>query len=207
MRTSGFSKLAVWTCAAARAPRTASVELASGAGRDCPHAARPQASTSTLTQLRYTRPRDSGFCMFFILVQPLNAVEQRTGSDLRAVWVYILHNFVQLLFSTRICRSLPACLPLKHPYALASGKSRVGDRGSILDPSPATALSTISAVRISPLICGRFASSQPWSWQCASTEQLGGIRPAKFTWAKSVTYASLRSVTMSRVAHSRQQGF
>jgi hypothetical protein len=64
-----------------------------------------------------------------------------------------------------------------------------------------TALSTISAlcmdraVRISPLICGRFASSQPWSWRCASTEQLGGIRPAKFTWAKSVTYASLRSVT------------
>jgi hypothetical protein len=31
-----------------------------------------------------------------------------------------------------IYRSLPAYLPLKHPYALASDKSRVGDRGSIL---------------------------------------------------------------------------
>jgi hypothetical protein len=31
-----------------------------------------------------------------------------------------------------IYRSLPAYLPLEHPYALASDKSRVGYRGSIL---------------------------------------------------------------------------
>ena len=145
-----------------------------------PHAARPQASTSTLNQLRNMRPRDSGFCLFFMPVQLLNAAEQRTrcsgcfsydGDERnvfrkRSKWFmvrmessttfYVQHRTVHtavrdvVLSSHRkkpavpvsananfwiknfIYRSLPAYLPLEHPYALASDKSRVGYRGSIL---------------------------------------------------------------------------
>src|SRR4029077_3475612 len=97
-----------------------------------PHAARPQASTSTLNQLRNMRPRDSGFCLFFMPVQLLNAVEQRTrcsgcfsydGDERnvfrkRSKWfmVRMESSTTNFWIKNFIYRSLPAHLPLEHPY-------------------------------------------------------------------------------------------